>query len=56
MAAFQFEGKVELTIFIDGLGGVCYWEMFSSQLGTMHISKDGAYDDNNNVMNLYTKF
>jgi len=55
MATFCAEGKPKLTILSDDYGIAHVIEkylyaMFAFQLGTMHISKDDAYDDNNNVI------
>jgi len=55
MATFCVEGKPKLTILGDDYGIAhviekCLYAMFGFQLGTMHISKDNAYDDNNNVI------
>jgi hypothetical protein len=54
MATFYAQGKLDLTILDDNLGishviEKCPCAMFGFQLGTMHISKDDAFDDNNNV-------
>jgi hypothetical protein len=55
MATFHTEDKPKLTILSDDYGiahvtKTCLCAMFGFQLGTMHISKNDAYDDNNNVI------
>jgi hypothetical protein len=54
MATFHVKEHLKLTILVDDFGIAhviekCLCVMFGFQLGTMHISKDDAYDDNNNV-------
>jgi len=55
MATFHFEEHLKLTILANDFGILhifekCLWVMFGFQPRTMHISKDDAYDDNNNVI------
>jgi hypothetical protein len=57
MATFDSKGKLELTIFPYAYGVFsviekCLCVMFCLKPRIVHISKDDAYDDNNNV----TKF
>ncbi len=57
METFHVKDKPKLTIITDDFGIVhviekCLCAMFCFELKIMHISKDDAYDDNNNV----TKF
>jgi hypothetical protein len=54
---FHVEGWVELIIVVDGIDTIvvfkkCLCAMFGFQLGSLHISKDAAYDANKNVSNL----
>jgi hypothetical protein len=53
MATFHLEGKLELTIFLDAYGVVFVTEnvcvMFGLEPRIVHISKEDAYNDNNNV-------
>lgn len=54
MATFYAKRKPNLTILGDDLGifhvtEKCLCAMFGFQHGTMHISKDDAFDDNNNI-------
>jgi hypothetical protein len=62
MATFYVQGKPNFTILDDDLGIFHVIEkflcaMFGFQLGTLHISKDNAFDDNNNVtLDPSTKF
>ncbi len=54
MATFHVEEHPKLTILADDFGIAhiiekCLRVMFGFQLGTVYISKDDAYDDNNNV-------
>jgi len=56
MTTFYVEGKVDLTILIDDYGNVkvtdkCLLYMFGFQHGSIHVSKDDAYDHNNVVKN-----
>jgi len=49
------EGKVELNVLVDDFGILhviekCLCVMFGFHLGTVHVSKDETYDDNNNVI------
>jgi hypothetical protein len=55
MVIFHAKGKVELTVPIDNLGILhvtkkCLCVMFGFHMGTVHVSKDKMYDDNNNVI------
>jgi len=52
---FRVEGKIELTVSIDDFGILhviekCLCVMFGFHLRIVHVSKDEAYDDNNNVI------
>jgi hypothetical protein len=55
MATFYVEGKPELTIILGDNLGICHviekclCAMFEFQPLTMHISKDNAFANNNNV-------
>ncbi len=54
MATFHVEEHPKLTILADDFGILHIFEknlcvMFGFQPRTVHISKDDAYDDNNNV-------
>jgi len=56
MTTFYAEGKVDLTILIDDYGNVqvtnkCLLYMFGFQHGSIHVSKDDAYDHNNVIKN-----
>jgi hypothetical protein len=55
MATFDSKGKLELTIFPYAYGVLsitkkCLFVMFGLESRIVHISKDDAYDDNNNVI------
>jgi len=55
MVTFHTKGKVKLVIPFDEFGishaiDKCLCAMFGFHLGTIHISKDDAYDANNNVI------
>jgi hypothetical protein len=62
MATFYAESKVNLMILIDDSGNEkvtkkCLLYMFGFQCGSIHVSKDDAYDDNNVVKNsIYQEF
>ncbi len=54
MTTFHVEEHLKLTILANDFGisyviGKCLCVMFGFQLGIVHILKDDAYDDNNNV-------
>ncbi len=54
MATFYVQGELDLTILGNDLGifhviEKCLFAMFGFQHGTMHTSKDDAFDDNNKV-------
>jgi hypothetical protein len=54
MATFHLDRKLELTILLDCFGVLfvtekCLCAMFGFMPKSVHISKDDAYDDNNNV-------
>jgi hypothetical protein len=54
MTTFHVEEHPKLIILANNFGIVhvienCLCVMFGFQLGIVHISKDDAYDDNNNV-------
>jgi hypothetical protein len=55
MATFHVEGKVEFIAHADNFRishviKKCLYAMFGFHFGTLHVSKDEAYDDNNNVI------
>jgi hypothetical protein len=55
MVTFHFEGKVEVNIPIDEFGishvtDKCLCATSSFHRITIHVSKDDAYDANNNVI------
>jgi hypothetical protein len=55
MATFHVEGKVELIVLADNFRILhviekCLCAMFGFHSGIVHVSKDEAYDDNNNVI------
>jgi hypothetical protein len=55
MVTFHAKGKVEFTITFDKFGishviEKCLCEMFNFHLKIVHVSKDDAYDANNNVI------
>jgi hypothetical protein len=56
MATFYIEGKVLLTILVDDFGNVrvtekCLLYLFGFQCGSIHVSRDDVYNDNNVVKN-----
>jgi hypothetical protein len=56
MATFYVEGKVDLMILIDDFGNTRITKkhlsyMFGFQCGSIHASRDDAFDDNNVVKN-----
>jgi hypothetical protein len=56
MPTFHVEGWLELIILVDGIYTIVVSKkrlcaMFGFQLGSLQISKDVAYDANNNVSN-----
>jgi hypothetical protein len=55
MANFHVEGKVELIVHVHDFKishviEKCLCAMFGFHYGPIHVSKDEAYDDNNNVI------
>jgi hypothetical protein len=55
MATFHAKGKLEIIVPIDEFEILyvikkCLCVMFDFHLGTIHVSKDDAYDANNNVI------
>ncbi len=51
MATFYAKGKVDLMILIDAYGNgriteKCLSYMLGFQCGSIHVSRDDAYDDN----------
>ncbi len=56
MTTFYTKGKVDLTILVDDFGNArvtkkCLSYMFGFQRGSIHVSRDDAYDHNNVVEN-----
>ncbi len=56
MAIFYVVGKVDLMILVDDYGNVRVIKkylsyMFGFQRGSIHVSRDDVYDDNNVVKN-----
>jgi len=56
MTTFYTKGKVDFTILVDDFGNVrvtkkCLSYMFGFQRGSIHVSRDDAYDHNNVVEN-----
>ncbi len=54
-AIFHAEGKVKLIVPFDKFGishatKKCLCVMFNFHVGAVHVSKDDAYDSNNNVI------
>jgi hypothetical protein len=55
MQTFHVEGKAKLIVLINDFGILhvvenCLCVMFGFHLGTIHVSKNETYDDNNNVI------
>jgi hypothetical protein len=55
MANFNVKGKVELIVLVDNFKishviEKCLCAMFGFHSGLVHVSKDEADDDNNNVI------
>jgi hypothetical protein len=56
MTTFYVESKVDLMVLVDDYGNAkvikkCLLYMFGFQHGSIHVSKDDAYNDNNVVKN-----